>query len=256
MTSHDQDEPASCEWNANDPEVLQDQITAYDRLRARCPMAHSESLQWSVLRHADVLRCLNESETFSNVVSSYPSVPNGMDPPEHTEYRRIIEPYFAAERMLAFEPVCHELARTLIRELPRNSEIEWMTHVAQPFALRAQSAFLDWPAELLEPLREWMRRNREATRSGNRDRTATVAREFDAHIRALLEFRRQQRAPDAQDVAMRLLAEQVRGRVLTDEEIVSILLKSFASIHRSSPAVGVRSNLYPWVVGIYSPAIE
>jgi hypothetical protein len=47
-------------------------------------------MQWSLFRHGDVLRALNEPETFSNVVSNRRTVPNGMDPPEHsrTGWRR------------------------------------------------------------------------------------------------------------------------------------------------------------------------
>ena len=71
---------------------MRDQRAAYDELRQRCPVAHSELMHWSLFRHADVKRVLSDHETFSNAVSQHLSVPNGMDPPEHTEYRRILEP--------------------------------------------------------------------------------------------------------------------------------------------------------------------
>jgi hypothetical protein len=74
------------EWDPKAGSVLQDQITAYDQLRKQCPVAHSEYLHWSLFRHAEVMRTLIETETFSNAVSSrHVAVPNGMDPPEHTE---------------------------------------------------------------------------------------------------------------------------------------------------------------------------
>ncbi|WP_313499840.1 hypothetical protein [Stutzerimonas nitrititolerans] len=88
------EEPKS-DWDPRSADVLADQIAAYDALRARCPVAYSDYLQWSLLRHADVMQVLLDHETFSSAVSSYPSVPNGMDPPEHGLFRQLIEPYFA-----------------------------------------------------------------------------------------------------------------------------------------------------------------
>ena len=86
------------DWNPTDASVLRDQPAAYDDMRRRCPVARSEQLGWSLFRHEDVTRVLLDHETFSNQVSRHRSVPNGMDPPEHTAYRRAIEPYFTAEQ--------------------------------------------------------------------------------------------------------------------------------------------------------------
>ena len=87
-------------------------------------MAHSDHLHWSVFRHADMMRVLEDHGTFSNAVSRHPSVPNGMDPPEHTAYRTLIEPYFAPERVRAFEPACRDIAVDLVgrcRPMTRSS---------------------------------------------------------------------------------------------------------------------------------------
>ncbi|WP_445503720.1 cytochrome P450 [Microvirga sp. G4-2] len=211
------------DWDPRSPTVLDDQIAAYDRMRNRCPVAHSDYLQWSVFRHADVMRVLEDHDTFSNAVSRHPSVPNGMDPPEHTTYRALIEPYFAPERVWAFEPVCRSIAVELVDDLPRAGEVELMGEFAGEFALRIQCAFMGWPAELHEPLRQWARRNHEATLAGDRSATAAVALEFDGYIRGLLGMRREAGSATPDDVTTRLLNEWIGGRPLTDEEIVSIV---------------------------------
>lgn len=203
--------------------MLKDQIAAYDDLRRRCPVAHSEHLHWSVFRHQDVMRVLNDHQTFSSAVSAHLSVPNGMDPPEHTEYRRLIEPYFAAERITAFEPRCRAIAVDLISLLPDAGEVELMAECAEHFALQSQCAFLDWPVELHEPLRQWMRKNHEAVRRRDRAAMAAVALEFDSRIRTVLAQRPMAHDGASVDVATRLLREEVRGRRLSDEEVVSVL---------------------------------
>lgn len=229
------------DWNPASATVGRDQLAAYDDMRERCPVAYSEALGWSLFRHADIARVLEDPETFSNAVSRHLSVPNGMDPPEHAEYRRIIEPYFSPERMTAFEPVCRRIAAGLVRNLFTDGEIELMERFAQPFAVRVQCAFLDWPADLHEPLRHWILGNQAATRAQDRAELAKMAGEFEAHVRGLLEERR--RSADAEkrgDITSDLLLARVRGRPLRDEEIVSILRNWTAGeVGTISAAVGI-----------------
>jgi cytochrome P450 len=210
------------EWDAQSAPAVRDQVATYDGLRRRCPVAHSKLLHWSLLRHADVVRALAEPGIFSNEVSTHVSVPNGMDPPVHTSYRRVIDPYFSAPRMTALEPACRRIAAELLDGLPSQRDVEVMEELAEPFALRAQAAFLDWPPQLHQPLREWVRANHAATRSRDPAANAAVALAFDRHIRALLAARRRGEIR-GDDVASRLMREQVEGREHTEAQIVSIL---------------------------------
>ncbi|MEE1609861.1 cytochrome P450 [Microvirga sp. CF3016] len=211
------------DWNPRSEAVLDDQIAAYDRMRGRCPVAYSDYLHWSIFRHADVVRVLADHDTFSNVVSRHVSVPNGMDPPEHTAYRALVEPYFAPERVLAFEPECRSVAVELVTRLPWGGEVELMGEFAQDFALRIQCAFMGWPPDLREPLRRWTRRNRDATLTGDPAAAAAVALEFDGYVRSLLNVRRKIGGAAPDDLTTRLLGERIGDRRLTDEEIVSIV---------------------------------
>ena len=211
------------DWNPRAQDVLDDQIAAYDAMRQRCPVARSDYLWWSLFRHADVVRVLHDPAIFSNAASNHLSIPNAMDPPEHTPYRRIIERYFSAERMAAFEPVCQAIADALVAAQPRGAAFDLMAGFAQPFALRIQCAFMGWPDALHAPLREWIGKNHHATRAGDRAAMAQIAVEFDGHIKQQLVVRRDagERAPD--DVTSQLLREHINGRPLSDEEIVSIV---------------------------------
>nr|WP_234188097.1 cytochrome P450 [Shinella sp. NM-101] len=211
------------DWDPRSPEVLADQIAAYDRMRQTCPVAYSDYLGWSVFRHEDVLRILGDHETFSNVVSRHPSVPNGMDPPEHTLYRGMIEPYFAPERIAAFEPVFRRIARGLVDHLGRNPSCDVIREFAEPCAVRIQCGFLGWPESLHAPLLQWVYRNRAATLARDPEAMAAVALEFDGHIRAQLDMRERAGADAADDLTTCLLRQTVGGRRLDHAEIVSIL---------------------------------
>ena len=211
------------DWDPRSEVVLDDQIAAYDEMRQRCPVAHSEYLNWSLFRHGDVKRALDDHETFSNAVSSHLSVPNGMDPPEHTEYRRIVDRYFTPERMISFEPACRQIAIELVERLPSGGEAEMMEEFARVFALQMQSAFLAWPRDLHEPLRQWIDKNQGSTLARDGIAMAAVALEFDVYIKELLAERRESGTAAPDDITTSLLREQVGDRLLQDEEIVSIL---------------------------------
>lgn len=216
-------ETKSVDWDPRSEAVLKDQMATYDDMRRRCPVATSRYGYTSLFRHADVMHVLTDHETYSNAVSRFPSVPNGMDPPEHTAYRRLIEPYFEPQQMEAFAPVCREVAVRLVQALPEQADVELMADFAQIFALQIQCAWLGWPVELHEPLRLWTLKNQAATLARDEAAMSVVALEFDGYIKDLLTARRNAGSAAPDDVTTRLLRDQALGRPLTDDEIVSIL---------------------------------
>ena len=203
--------------------VSKDPIAAYDQIRQRCPVAHDERLHWTLFKHEDVVKVLNDPKTFSNAVSRHVSVPNGMDQPEHTVYRVLIEPYFNEKRLAAFEPVCREIAADMVRQSHQNQEFEFISGFAQIYAVRVQCAFLGWPESMHEPLNQWVRKNHQATLAQDRQAMSEIAVEFDGYIRALLEERRKAGKNAPKDLTTALMHETVNGQPISDEVIVSIL---------------------------------
>lgn len=211
------------DWDPRAEPVLSNQIKAYDEMRGRCPVAHSDYLGWSLFRHADVVRVLDDHETFSNEASRHLSVPNGMDPPRHTAYRALIDRHFAPERVEAFEPTCRQISVELVERLERGVELDLVTQLAQLFAVRIQCAFLGWPDCLHGPLLQWVRKNHAATLARDTAAMEAIALEFDGYITALMAARRQAGAAAPDDITTSLLRETLGGRPLTHAEIVSIL---------------------------------
>lgn len=215
------------EWNPHAQSVREDLLAACDHMRKHQPVVYHDEQQWYLFRHGDVLRVVEDHERFSNVVSTHLSVPNGMDPPEHTAYRPLIESFFDAQHMGDFEPRCRELSRKLLQELQGRSEVEVVSELAQPFALRVQCSFLSWPDSMEEKLGRWFASNQKAIREQDRAALAEHAEEFSNYIHDLLEERRHADTGDGgaavDDVTDRLRRSKVQDRLLSDEEIVSIL---------------------------------
>ncbi len=202
MTAH----PAP-DWDPRDPSVLKDQRQAYDRMRERCPVAYSEFLGWSLFRYDDVLRATSDPRTFSNATKHH-AVPNGWDPPEHTLYRRALDPHFSAERMRAFEPHCRRVARALVEPLLAKGEADFIAEFAEPYLLDVLCELLGWPAEDRAQLRDWTLANEHATFTAEAADQAAVANDFSAYVRRQLEARRARAADPGDDMTSRLLALQ------------------------------------------------
>ncbi len=213
-------ESLGADWDPRSADVLADQIAVYDQMRATCPVAHDANGQWSVFRHDDVVRILRDHDDFSNAVSVHVAVPNGMDPPQHTAYRAVIDRYYTPERMARLEPQLRGIATELIAGLERGAPLEVMSELAEPFAMATQNEFMGWPNDLAAPLIEWNKRNHAAILSQDRERISAVALEFDGHIREQLEARE---GTVIDDVTAELMRETVNGRRLTDTEIVAII---------------------------------
>lgn len=228
------------DWDPRAPSVLHNQRHAYDQMRQRCPVARSGEGQWTLFRHADVMRVLLDHQSFSNQVSQHISVPNGMDPPEHTAYRALIEPYFSPERVAWFTPLCQQIADDLAQTVLQQNNVELMRDFAQPFAARIQCAFMGWPLELADVLLDWLARSHAAILVRERSTLAELAAEFNRLISAQLAERRDSQTPKQADITSELMHEQLNGRPLTEVEIASILRNWTAGeVSTLAAAIGV-----------------
>jgi len=199
--------------------VREDPRVATDDARGRCPVAYDGN-GWGALGHAEVVTVATDPDLYSSAHPTRRAIPNSLDGDEHTAYRKIVDQHLTPERVAREEPRSRRVAATLVAQLPRDAAVRAIFDIGTPFAVRAQCAWLGWPARVENELASWMRDSQAATRSGDRARTAAVADGFDAMIRSLLDERR---GRPAKDVTGEVMHETVHGRPLTDDEVVSIL---------------------------------
>jgi cytochrome P450 len=215
-------EKTTPDWDPRNPSVLRDQRLAYDEMRERCPVAHSDFLGWSLFRHEDIAGVLADPETYSSL-SRHRAVPNGMDEPDHSRYRSVLEPYFTPERMRAFEPVCRQIARELMDALPAGDQIELIGSFIHPFTLKSQCAFVGWPLDIWNDLHGWTHGNQESGLNPDRATGAALAREFANLVSEALRIRRQEAPSAVNDLTASLMKTEVDGKLLTEEDIISLL---------------------------------
>ena len=194
-----------------------------DHRREACPVEHDGAETWTLLRHADVVAAALDARTFSSAAGSHRAIPNSLDGAEHAAYRAVVDRYLTEVAVAEQESQCRAHAAAIVDALPRGSRVDAIADLGTPYAVRTQATWLGWPPEIEDQLVSWMADNHDATRSGDRARTAEVAARFDDLVGAQVRARREAGAAAPDDVTTRLLHEDVDGRPLTDEEVVSIL---------------------------------
>lgn len=228
----------SPDWDPRDPAVLRDQRKAYDEMRQRCPVAYSDFLGWSLFGYEDVLAATRDVKTFSNATKRHP-IPNGWDPPEHTRYRSLLDPYFSAQRMAAFEPRCRQIAIDLLQPLVAQGDAEFIDDFVEPYLLSALCAFCGWPHDDWARLRDWTRANQHAAFTAEHDAAGALARDFSAYVGHQLATRRTREAASDEDLTASLLMLTLDEKGLSDEDLVGLLRNFAAGTSTTVGATGI-----------------
>ena len=111
-------------FDTEDPLFAEDFETTLAHLVTNCPVARSQvGPGYRVLnRYADVRRCGQDWRTFSSVdgwmlnppEGNIPILPEDLDPPYHSNWRRVLNPFFRLESVAALESQARGYARELV----------------------------------------------------------------------------------------------------------------------------------------------
>ena len=107
-------------------------------------------------RREDVLAALRNPKVFSSRVLQPPSnplpvVPLSFDPPEHTRYRKILQPYFSPHALSKSRPVLERHAADMIAAFAGRGECEAMADFAKLYPFQVFLDLYGLPLEDLEP---------------------------------------------------------------------------------------------------------
>ncbi|HWJ10256.1 MAG TPA: cytochrome P450 [Nocardioides sp.] len=109
---------------------------------------------WMVNRYDDVVEAIRMFDTFSNrQVNAFvndmavPLLPNSLDPPEHTQMRRMLNPFFSPAAVKRMEPLARERARSMIADLAPRGGDDLTTGFALLYPTELFLALLGLPVE-------------------------------------------------------------------------------------------------------------
>ncbi len=202
-------------------------------LRAQAPVAWNEERGfWAVSTHAEVSRIENDHETFcaskgilvDEIGTTYPSPPTILhcDPPDHTRYRRLVQPGFKPSVVRALDPVVRARAKALVERVVPDQVVDVVPLLAVPLPLLVISEMLGIPEDDWERCYEWS----EAIVPGATDWPEEKKRALLSEmIEYLVDATKARRAEPRGDVLTEMALAQIDGEQLSDDQLAMFLVQ-------------------------------
>ena len=218
-----------------DPEFEANLFAVADELRTRCPVAHSDAHGgfWTLSRYRDVQEGFGNEQLYSAVptvtipvnLAAVPIIPLQCERGLHRDFRRLLDPYFRAGAVPRYEDGIRQITTELMDDFIERGRCEFVSEFARklPGALVFR-LLLGLPETETD---EAFRLTLAIMHSLGTPEAAHVHADFMSLIGRMLERRRVD--PPRGDVIDALLAGQVEGRPLTEDEVRRCLLQLIAA---------------------------
>jgi len=188
------------------------------------PVRFTGGAAWMITRHRALATAFRDNERFppgpAYARTTEPAVGRSfisMDGDEHRVYRTLATPAFRPRAVAAYDDAAMAaLAHELVDGFEHEAEVDLVPRFAQRFPLLLICRLLGIPRDAEERFQDWALGLLSFPYDPERARRAAL--EFTAYLQPILAERR--RAPRS-DVISELLAAEVEGRRLADEEVLS-----------------------------------
>ncbi len=250
MTTFDPAGPArpqvSADFDPLAPETFDSPHALYAELRQRCPVARADAWNgfWALLRHEDVRRAASDSRTYiTSVQNVVPKVaftgrrpPLHLDPPEHTPYRKALNPLLSEAAVARLEGPIRRIVLELLEPLLERG---------------AGDICVDFSSHLtIRVFAEWMNLSEEDAR-----RLSVIGRNYNVAVQSAQDALVRDTSLQLYEIARRLIHDR---RATPQDPAVDPVAALLAARHDGKPLpedmlIGtVRQVL---VVGIIAPTI-
>jgi cytochrome P450 len=184
-----------------------------------------------ILRHEDVRRAAKDWQTYSSDAPFRVPIPSEEEfrtmrqlpietnPPDHTEYRAIVEPFFLRAKDPEVIARVESLLGTLLAEATGSDAVEIVREFALPLQSRALAILLNMP---LEDAERWIGWGTHVFREGSGQQKGAA---LETYLQQQLD--RAEAQPGA-DFFSALTQATFRGRPLTREEMMGFANVTFA----------------------------
>jgi cytochrome P450 len=180
---------------------------------------------WVLTRGEDIHAIFADYEHFSNHALTVPSStqppvplkPIFLDPPEHTKYRALLNPWFSPKAVAALEPKARALAIQLIEELKPRGRCDFVTEFAQHLPIQVFMSIVNVPAGDRTKLLAWA--DGMVRPEKREDVHETIKHIFAYASEKILE----RRAQPGEDLISKLTQAVVDGKPMTHEELMGMV---------------------------------
>ncbi|MEU0052307.1 cytochrome P450 [Streptomyces sp. NPDC006309] len=234
-------------------EVLPDR---WRGLREKGPVRYDEAQGvWQVLDHASVATVLADSATYSSDLSSLaPTQADfetfrqgnfvGMDPPEHRKLRTLVSQAFTPRVVQGLGPRIEAVCARLLDAVADQDRFDLVDALAYPLPIIVIAELLGIPAEEHRLFQDWASVLFGGDQLGEAPDMADLERALEAIAPTVREMNgymldhiRARRADPGDDLTSRLIAAEVDGVRLADQEMVGFVALLLVAGHITTTAL-------------------
>ena len=233
-------------FNPLDPSVRRDPYALYARGRREFPAFRHVGLPLpivSLFRYDDVQAVLRDAELFSNDFAAgfdvspeiqalgeqAPPSMIGMDPPDHTRLRSLVNKAFTPRIVAQLEPRLREVARQLVDEALRKGEVDLVQALTYPLPVVAIAEIIGVPPADRERFKVWSDAAVATLGAGffsppsidEIKQQVAVRGEMNEYFRPLAEERRKN---PQEDLLTGLVQAEHEGAKLDQDEMLAMLV--------------------------------
>ncbi|MEU2561035.1 cytochrome P450 [Streptomyces longispororuber] len=251
MTSNSTSSPSAQE------DLLFDTLTdRWRSLREAGPVRYDEAQGvWQVVSHEGVAAVLADPATYSSDMT--PIAPTqedfeafkqgnfvGMDPPEHRKFRTLVSQAFTPRVVHGLEPRIEAVCARLLDAVADRDRIDMVDALAYPLPIIVIAELLGIPAEDHPLFQEWAATLFGGDQLGDAPDMADLERALEAiapTVREMnsyvLEHIRRRRTTPGDDLTSKLIAAEVDGVRLRDQEMVGFVALLLVAGHVTTTAL-------------------
>jgi cytochrome P450 len=193
---------------------------------------------WVVTHFDEVQRVMLDPQTFSSYPNSLVDAGQGallpleVDPPDHTAYRNVLQPFFSPGRMKEIESDILDVVTSLIDGFIERGECEFVSEFAREVPAHAFAALVGLPLEDAPRFSEWSHKALVGAPGGTEEESiavrSEVLTELAAYMARVIEERRGQPLDQATDVTSVVINTPFtlsgETRLLRDDELQRLFL--------------------------------
>jgi len=227
-----------------DPEIL------HAQLRRTCPVALQKSelgalrSGWLVTRYEDIVAVARDTETFAQPLRwpGQARPPLESNPPQHRQFRALLQPFFMPKALALFEPISRRLATSMVSALLETDGGDLARGLARPLPPQVMLARLNQPIGDWERIKEC---SEASFLQGSKDPGDIKAYEsantylWDYSYRAVADRKSNPRDPQ-DDLISAMLSGQIDGAPVEQGLIAGMVRLLLAAGHDSTTsALGI-----------------
>ena len=119
---------------------------------------------WTVSHYDDIRRVYEDNDTFSTegaaqfqalAGETFPSIPLGIDPPDHGRYRRFLNPWFTPVAMNDMEPKIRAIVSEMIDAVVKDGEVDIAYDFGRIYPVRVFLNLMGFPFSMFDQFLEW-----------------------------------------------------------------------------------------------------